>query len=131
MTINDFSIGDKFIYLRRKVMCVPYSRFGYGYAINAVDIKTGTTLLIPKEKQLRPIKIHFSYVEQDSVKTFDKLFIGDKFFYNGKLLVKSNSFVNSKLDRVNAFCLTDGRQYSIWDDEEIYPAYEIKKEYSE
>lgn len=131
MTINDFSIGDKFQYLGREIMCVPYSRFGYGYAINAVDIKTGSTLLILREEQLRPIKVHFSYAAQVLVKTFDKLFIGDKFFYNGKLLIKSNSFVNSKLDRVNAFCLTDGRQYCIWDNEEIYPAYEIKKEYSE
>lgn len=131
MTINDFSIGDKFQYLGREIMRVPYSRFGYGYAINAVDIKTGSTLLILREKQLRPIKVHFSYTAQDSVKTFDKLFIGDKFFYNGKLLIKSNSFVNSKLNRVDAFCLTDGRQYRIWDNEEIYPACEIKKEYSE
>lgn len=130
MTINDFSLGDKFQYLGRETMCIPYSRFGYGYAINAVDIKTGSTLLVPKERQLRPIRIHFSYAAQDSVKTFSKLFMGDKFFYNGKLLIKCNSFVNTKLDRVDAFGLTNGKMYRIFDNEEVFPAYEIKKEYS-
>ena len=130
MTINNFSIGDKFQYLGREAMRIPYSRFGYGYAINAVDIKTGSTLLIPKERQLRPIKVHFSYAAQDSVKTFNKLFMGDKFFYNGKLLIKCNSFINLKLDCVNAFGLTDGKMYRIFDDEEVFPAYEIRKEYS-
>lgn len=130
MTINDFSLGDKFQYLGRETMCVPYSRTSHGFDVNAVDIKTGSTLYIPKERQLRPIRVHFSYAAQDSVKTFNKLFVGDKFFYNGKLLVKCNSFVNTKLDRVDAFCLTNGKMYRIWDNEEVFPAYEIKKEYS-
>ena len=130
MTINDFSLGDKFQYLGREAMCVPYSRTGHDFDVNAVDIKTGSTLYIPKERQLRPIKVHFSYAAQDSVKTFNKLFVGDKFFYNGKLLVKCNSFINTKLDRIDAFCLTDGKMYRIFDDEEVFPAYEIKKEYS-
>lgn len=130
MTINDFSLGDKFQYLGRETMCVPYSRFSHGYAINAVDIKTGSTLHVPKERQLQPIEVHFSYAARDSVKRFDKLFIGDKFFYDGELLVKCNSFVNARLDRVDAFCLTDGKMYRVWGNEEVFPAYEIKKEYS-
>lgn len=68
MTINDFSLGDKFQYLGRETMCVPYSRFSYNYAINAVDIKTGSTLHVSKERQLQPIEVHFSYAARDSVK---------------------------------------------------------------
>lgn len=130
MTINDFSLGDKFQYLGREAMCVPFLRSRRTYSINAIDIRTGFPLYISSERELRPIEYSFSYVPQDFTEYFSNLFIGDKFLYGNKPLIKCISFIDSKLDRIDAFCLEDGRAYRILDDEEVHPLYVKRKEYS-
>ena len=130
MTINDFSLGDKFQYLGREAMRVPLLRYRSIYPINAIDIKTGSPLYISGERELRPIEYSFSYMPQDFTVSFSNLFIGDAFLYGNKPLIKCISFIDSKLDRTDAFCLEDGRACRILDDEEIHPLYIRRKEYS-
>lgn len=130
MTINDFSLGDKFQYLGREAMRVPFLRYRSIYPINAIDIKTGSPLYIPDERELRPIEYSFSYVPQDFTEYFSNLFIGDAFLYGNKPLIKCISFIDSKLNRTDAFCLEDGRTYRILDDEEVHPLYIIRRKYS-
>lgn len=127
MTINDFSLGDKFQYLGREAMRVPFSRFGYGYPINAVDVETGQILFVPEENEVQATKISSMYLLQDDIKSFDQLFVGEKFFWNGDFFVRSSAFLNSEDVFVDAYCLTDGKMASFWGDDKIIPIYEIKK----
>lgn len=130
MTINDFSLGDKFQYLGREAMCIPFEHYGCRLPINAIDIKTGSILYVPEEKELEPIEIHSIYTAEKITKKFGQLFIGDKFFYRNYLFIKSNAFLDTNDILVTAYCLTNGKMGSIWDYEEVFPAYEIRKEYS-
>lgn len=124
MKINDSPYGEKFLYLGRKVMCVPFSRFGYGEPINAIDIKTGKILYVPEEEELHSIEICFAYAVENFTKNFGELSVGDKFFFGNDLFIRSEAFLNSDDVLVDAYCLTSGKMACFWDDEEIFPVFE-------